>query len=84
MTVPQHIKGRVFSAIGLFASSIVPFGTLMYGFAYDYVPFWIIHGVSFIALVVITLIFLNKRVVEESKADVQKISAEIESENAHI
>lgn len=79
LTVPQHIKGRVFSAIGLLASSIVPFGTLMYGFAYDYVPFWIIHLVSFIGLVLITLIFLNHRVIEESKADVIKISTEIEA-----
>lgn len=89
LTVPQHVKGRVFSAMGLFASSIVPAGTLLYGFAYDYIPFWIIHGLSFAALIAVTLIFLNKRVISESKADVLKISAELETskdshENAHI
>lgn len=89
LTVPQHIKGRVFSAIGLFASSIAPAGTLLYGFAYDYIPFWIIHSISFAALIAVTLIFLNKRVITESKADVLKISADLESsrechENAHI
>lgn len=89
LTVPQHVKGRVFSAIGLFASSIAPAGTLLYGFAYDYLPFWIIHGISFAALIAVTLIFLNKRVISESKADIIKISAELESskevyENAHI
>lgn len=89
LTVPQHVKGRVFSAIGLFASSIAPAGTLLYGFAYDYIPFWMIHGISCAALIAVTLIFLNKRVISESKADVIKISAELESseesyENAHI
>lgn len=89
LTVPQYIKGRVFSAIGLFASSIAPVGTLLYGFAYDYVPFWIIHSISFIALIVITLLFLNSRVIEESRADVEKISKELENadplhENANI
>lgn len=89
LTVPQHVKGRVFSAIGLFASSIAPAGTLLYGFAYDYLSFWIIHITSFAALVAVTLIFLNKRVITESKADVIKISAELDSskeshENAHI
>lgn len=78
LTVPQYIKGRVFSAIGLFASSIAPVGTLLYGFAYDYIPFWIIHSISFIALIAITLIFLNSRVIEESRADVAQISKELE------
>lgn len=84
LTVPQHIKGRVFAAIGLFASSIAPLGTLLYGFAYDYIPFWIIHGLSFIALVTITLIFLNKRVVEESKADLVEIYKNIEDEKTSV
>lgn len=78
LTVPQYIKGRVFSAIGLFASSIAPVGTLLYGFAYDYIPFWIIHSISFIALIAITLIFLNSRVIEESRANVAQISKELE------
>ncbi|CAD2081725.1 permease [Jeotgalicoccus coquinae] len=78
LTVPQHVKGRVFSAISLFAMSIAPAGTLLYGFAYDYIPFWIIHSISFIALIAITLIFLNSRVIEESRADVAQISKELE------
>ena len=78
LTVPQHVKGRVFSAISMFAMSIAPAGTLLYGFAYDYIPFWIIHSISFIALIAITLIFLNSRVIEESRADVAQISKELE------
>src|SRR5699024_11416454 len=65
LTVPQHIKGRVFSAIGLFASSIAPIGTLLYGFAYVYLPFWLIHSISFAALIIIIFIFLNSRVRSE-------------------
>ncbi|SDK53590.1 Transmembrane secretion effector [Jeotgalicoccus aerolatus] len=81
LAVPQYIKGRVFSTMGLFASSIVPVGTLLYGFAYDNLPYWIIHSISFIALITVTLTFLNKRVIEESKADVIKVSKEIDISN---
>lgn len=78
LTVPQHIKGRVFSAIGLFASSIAPIGTLLYGFAYDYLPFLLIHSISFTALIIIIFTFLNSRVIDESKADVSKVAEELE------
>src|SRR5699024_9294830 len=78
LTVPQHIKGRVFSAIGLFAFSIALIGTLLYGFAYDYLPFWLIHSISFTALIIIIFTFLNSRVIDESKEDVSKAAEELE------
>ena len=53
----------------------------MYGFAYDNFTLWIIHSISFIALITVTLTFLNKRVIEESKADVIKVSKEIDISN---
>ena len=56
-------------------------GTLLYGFAYDNLPYWIIHSISFIALITVTLTFFNNRVIEESKADVIKVSKEIDISN---
>lgn len=82
LIVPQHIKGRVFAAIGLFASSIAPIGTLLYGFAYDYMPFWLIHSVSFIALITITLIFLNQKVIATSRDDVENITKNLRAESS--
>ncbi|WP_162842246.1 hypothetical protein [Jeotgalicoccus halotolerans] len=38
----------------------------------------LIHSISFAALIIIIFIFLNSRVIDESKADVSKVADELE------
>ena len=64
---PQNIKGRVFSVISIFAMSIQPLGTLLYGVLYDIIPYWVIHTASFILLLAAVVISIKDETIEGAK-----------------
>lgn len=76
---PQNIKGRVFSVISIFAMSIQPLGTLLYGILYDFMPYWIIHVVSFILLLAAVVISIREDTIEGAKQQFIAKTAELES-----
>ncbi|MFC3419153.1 MFS transporter [Salinicoccus hispanicus] len=67
LVTPQHIKGRVFSTISLCAMSIMPVGTIFYGYMYDLELYWIINTVSTLLIIVIVLVLFNEKLIERSK-----------------
>lgn len=77
---PQNIKGRVFSVISIFAMSIQPFGTLLYGVLYDFVPYWIIHVASFLLLLLAITVSLKEDIIEGAKQQFLAKTAEMENE----
>lgn len=77
---PQNIKGRVFSVISIFAMSIQPLGTLLYGVLYDLIPYWIIHVVSFILLLTAVIIAIKEDTIEGAKQQFIAKTAEAEEE----
>lgn len=78
---PQNIKGRVFAVISIFAMSIQPLGTLLYGLLYDFVPYWIIHAASFLLLLFVIIVALKEDVIEGAKKQFVSKTTEIEKES---
>lgn len=81
---PQNIKGRVFSVISIFAMSIQPLGTLLYGILYDIIPYWIIHVVSFILLLAAVVISIKEDTIEGAKQQFIAKTAETDEDTPAI
>ncbi|GAB3056018.1 MFS transporter [Salinicoccus sesuvii] len=67
LVTPQHIKGRVFSTISLCAMSIMPVGTIFYGYMYDLELYWIVNTVSALLITCIVLIIYSEKLITTSK-----------------
>lgn len=67
LVTPQHIKGRVFSTISLCAMSIMPVGTIFYGYMYDLELYWIVNTVSALLIIGIVLILYSEKLIRISK-----------------
>ncbi|WP_052255847.1 MFS transporter [Salinicoccus sp. YB14-2] len=74
---PQNIKGRVFSVVSIFAMSIQPLGTLLYGVLYDVIPYWIIHVVSFLLLSAAVIVSIKEDTIKRAKNQFIAKTAEI-------
>src|SRR5699024_7634390 len=74
---PQNIKGRVFSVVSIFAMSIQPLGTLLYGVLYDVIPYWIIHVVSFLLLSAAVIVSIKEETIKRAKNQFIAKTAEI-------
>lgn len=74
---PQNIKGRVFSVVSIFAMSIQPLGTLLYGVLYDVIPYWIIHVVSFLLLSAAVIVSIKEDTIKGAKNQFIAKTAEI-------
>lgn len=80
LIVPQKIKGRVFSSLGLVASSLMPLGAIIYGVLYDIGGYWIINMVSGFSIVIFAVTLLNRKVLSISEEDYGKAVAEAAEE----
>lgn len=74
---PQNIKGRVFSVVSIFAMSIQPLGTLLYGVLYDVIPYWVIHVVSFLLLSAAVIVSIKEDTIKRAKNQFIAKTAEI-------
>src|SRR5699024_1579694 len=75
LIVPQKIKGRVFSSLGLVASSLMPLGTIIDGVLYDIGGCWIINIVIGLSIVIVAVIVVNRKVLSMSEEDYGKAVA---------
>ncbi|WP_020007579.1 MFS transporter [Salinicoccus albus] len=64
---PQHIKGRVFSTVSLFAGSITPLGAIIFGYLYDFGLYWPVNLGSALMMIMIVYIFYSNRLIDASK-----------------
>ncbi|KKK34882.1 hypothetical protein WN59_04305 [Salinicoccus sediminis] len=82
LVIPQHIKGRVFSTISLFAMSIMPLGAIIYGYLYDLEIYWAINMITAMMIISIAMVFFNKKLIRASKTMYQEAKTE-ETEEAN-
>lgn len=80
LIVPQKIKGRVFSSLGLIASSLMPLGAIIYGVVYDIGGYWMINIISGTSIMVLALTLLNKKILSRSQEAYAEAAAEAEKE----
>lgn len=80
LIVPQKIKGRVFSSLGLVSMSLMPLGTIIYGLLYDIGGYWIINIVSGLSVMILALTLLNKKILSKSEETYGGATAEAEKE----
>lgn len=72
MSVPQNIKGRVFSMFAVVSMSVMPLGAILYGYLLDleiYLPVTIVTAVAIMGIALITLnsglIIRSKNIMDE-------------------
>lgn len=78
--IANEYKGRVFTIIETFAMAMMPIGTLLFGFLYDYVPAQWILLISGCLTIISVLILARPSVME--KANTSKSNASIAKEKA--
>lgn len=79
--IPQQIKGRALSAFSLFAMSLSPLGTILYGVLYETGMYGIINIVSGVALILIVLVTVQSKVLESAERLNREVDAEIAASN---
>ena len=55
----DHMKGRVFSNLGVLSSSVVPLAVVLYGIIYDAGYYMTVNIIGGITVIIISFIFLN-------------------------
>ena len=66
--IPQHIKGRALSAFSMFAMSLSPLGTILYGVLYDTGMYAAVNFVSGAALILVVVLTMRSAVLKRAEA----------------
>ena len=74
VTVEEEFRGRVFGIVEMMAMSMIPIGTLLYGYLYDVLPAEWILIVSGVILISCVLILLRTSIVEDAHPELKKIT----------
>ncbi|MFC3899921.1 MFS transporter [Aliicoccus persicus] len=77
--IPQHIKGRALSAFNMFAMSLSPIGTILYGVLYDTGMYATVNIVSGAALILVVVLTLRSTVIKRARDLNAQVDAEIEA-----
>ncbi|MGN8844499.1 MFS transporter [Niallia sp. HCP3S3_B10] len=67
--VEDEYKGRVFSIIRTGAQSLVPIGTILFGFLFDWLPAYWVFGFSGLFLILTSLYFARPTIVRQAYPD---------------
>ncbi|MEK4653724.1 MFS transporter [Bacillus circulans] len=67
--VEDEYKGRVFSIIRTGAQSLVPIGTILFGFLFDWLPAYWVFGISGLFLILTSLYFARPTIVRQAYPD---------------
>ena len=84
LTVEEEYRGRVFGIVEMMAMSMMPLGTLLYGFLYDVLPAEWILIVSGGILIICVLLLLRSSIIEMAHPELKKQPAKevVEAEAA--
>ena len=82
--IPQHIKGRALSAYSMFAMSLSPLGTILYGVLYDTGMYAAVNIVSGAALILVVLLTMRSAVIKRAADLNSQVDAELKAVNEEI
>ena len=82
--IPQHIKGRALSAYSMFAMSLSPLGTILYGVLYDTGMYAAVNIVSGAALILVVVLTMGSAVLKRARDLNAQVDAEIAAANDNV
>ncbi|HJE19000.1 MAG TPA: MFS transporter [Aliicoccus persicus] len=82
--IPQHIKGRALSAYSMFAMSLSPLGTILYGVLYDTGMYAAVNIVSGAAFILVVLLTMRSAVIKRAADLNSQVDAELKAVNEEI
>ena len=72
LSVDEEYRGRVFGIVEMMSMSMIPIGTLLYGFLYDFLPAEWILIVSGMILIACVLLLLRTSIIEMAHPELKK------------
>ena len=79
-TIAEEYRSRVFSIVEMMAMCMMPLGMLIYGVLFDFVPAEIIFLISGAGLIIVTLVFLPRSIVEMAHPELKKENEQLKEE----
>ncbi|MCU9615339.1 MFS transporter [Caldibacillus lycopersici] len=79
-TIDDDYKGRVFSVLETMAMALMPLGTVLYGFLYDYFPAQWVLIISSVILIIVVLYLARPSIVRMAYPELDKKRVKVEAE----
>lgn len=76
-SVAEEFRGRVFGLLETMAMSMMPIGTIIYGFLFDFLPASLILILSSLLLIFVTVLTLRQSVLEMAHPELKKQSLHV-------